>query len=1033
MIGDKRRDLYRFGTPAVALLTLVLVILHFRGRGETVDDARAKVATLYEQGRNATAEMVEELRGTLALWNGEADWPPFAVGRIERRGETAWPVMVQFGEGATRCWVQTFVRDTDPPQEAEFLLGGGHATEEGFELRKAGRRGEQFQVTLTVSIEDPDADEGASAEVEVLLRRGVVDVPQERTTPVKAIKGEGPSIHEFAELKGLDPNLRVRQNLVFRVQKGAPAVRIAWKAVRRGADAEAKADVREVAIGILKEEPERVEVKDVALVPGARPEDESQWVQGRVKILARPVFVVGYVPLAEFVSRLKAKLRPETAVWGERIYLTNESGIVADAIPDFPEEIRDRLKSGRAWLTSTATERLKAGSDADTETYDGFAIPGDTSPPRVIGAFGRLPAINGGLIVEREEAKVVADYRGLKAWHVSVGLLVILLLVPLVPPIVRRVREDTEIPRLLHHAKGFVPFVGAIVLASAFAAALQGVMGYQTKVVMDEVILSGSTSAYERLTQICWLLAGLSVLMFVFKWVKEYLGKVIQNRMVVQIRQVLAEKLVHLPMSFHARYRSGDLLSRVGNDVAETSRGLEMLFGDIISDPITMLVLTGTCFAINWRLALVVFFGLPVILIPVLYFGRVIKKSARKRQARKADVTHTISQMLSGIRVVKAFRMEDHEAKRLRTVSESYLAEALSVARAQVTSKELLEMFNYIATAAILGIGGYLVLERQVTVGDLTAISLCIGQMYRASKNLTTNYNKLQESLAGTERIFEIFDSPDTMADRPTARALLRPRKEIAFDNVSFRYSDDAPWVLRNVSFRVDVGTSVALVGATGAGKSTMLDLVARFYDPQEGRVAVDGMDLRDFSRDSLLGNVAVVTQEAFLFNASIAENLRYGRPGASQTEIEAATRAAFVHDEILKQAEGYETNVGERGGRLSGGQRQRVTIARAILKDAPILLLDEATSALDSRSEKMVQDALQNLMKGRTTFVIAHRLSTIQHVDRILVIENGTIVEQGSHRELLELPGGHYRKLYEIQFASALRKDEGAESAAAG
>jgi ABC-type multidrug transport system fused ATPase/permease subunit len=290
----------------------------------------------------------------------------------------------------------------------------------------------------------------------------------------------------------------------------------------------------------------------------------------------------------------------------------------------------------------------------------------------------------------------------------------------------------------------------------------------------------------------------------------------------------------------------------------------------------------------------------------------------------------------------------------------------------------------------------------------------------------------MQESLAGTERIFEIVDTPDTLADRPGARALVRPRSDVSFENVSFRYVEDGPWVLRNVSFRVPVGTSVALVGATGAGKSTILDLVARFYDPQEGRIAVDGVDLRDYSRDSLLSHVAIVTQEPFLFNASIRENLLYGKTGAAATEVEAAARAAFIHDEILKQADGYETIVGERGARLSGGQRQRLTIARAILKDPPVLLLDEATSALDSRAEQKVQEALSNLMRDRTTFVIAHRLSTIQGVDRILVLENGTIVEQGTHRELLDLPHGHYRRLYDIQFASALqgRAEPPAESA---
>jgi subfamily B ATP-binding cassette protein MsbA len=787
-----------------------------------------------------------------------------------------------------------------------------------------------------------------------------------------------------------------RCDLVLRIRPDDPPVVVSWTASL------GKVSGPQLVVGVVKEVPERLVDLYVPEEGRTRP----------VMLAAEKLFVRGYVRM----ERISAALRQaglETEEWGDRLYLTDASGTVVDAIPGYPEKIRRRALDARRSLASMATQRIKV-HNGGAAVYEGFS-----KDLVVVGAFAPVDALNGGIIVEREEKRVLESFRGLQWWHVSAVIFGILILIPLGKPVVRKIREDTELPRLLAYAKPFIPHIAAIFVTASLYGVGAGIWGYQVKVVMDEVLVSEEGAAYERLRAICWVLGFVSLAMFAFNWIKEYLGKLVQNHLVVEIRCALCEKIAHLPMSFHSRQRTGDLHSRIANDVSETSRGLEMLFGDIISDPILIVSCITTAFILNWRLALVIFVGMPVILVPISYFGRSIKKYARRRQAKRADVTHTINQMLSGIRVVKAFRMEDHETRRIRTVSDNFLVEAMRVARAQVTGKEFLEFFSNLSSIVITAMGGYLVLERQVSLGDVSAFGFVIAKMYRASKNLTSNYNKMQESLAGTERIFEIIDTPDTMADRPGARALVRPRQEIAFENVSFRYLDDGPWIVRDLSFTVPVGTSVALVGATGAGKSTILDLVARFYDPQQGRITIDGMDLRNFSRDSLLAQIAVVTQEPFLFNASIAENLLYGKPGAARTEVEAAARAASIHDEILRQELGYDTVVGERGGRLSGGQRQRVTIARAILKDPPILLLDEATSALDSRVEQKVQEALFNLMHDRTTFAIAHRLSTTRGFDRILFLDGGTLVESGSHEELMAMPNGHYRRLYEIQFAS--------------
>lgn len=1022
MKGENRRDLRRALTVALCAATAALAYIHFTDREKAVKEAREEVVKIHDEARVRIRERVDQLLARLAAWQRDADPPEgFTRVRISTAEEAGMrsvtipgrpvplpgiPAGLQVWRTPERFWVHTFNPNTDLVQEGEPILEGG--VEYGMALDFAGQGAATIEVAASLAA--PPAPGQGPAEVEVLLKKGVAP-PERLRGPALEVADTNPVRRKY-DLQVEEDIRTVRHTLVLRTPPGAPPVRVSW-AARMG-----DLQDRQVAIAVERTFPARWVTRRV--------KDGDRERELPVEIPGETVFVVGYANLDTLVGDLGEGGLLETGRWGDRIYVTDASGTVAEAIPGYPEKIRERVKlEGRTALNSLATQRVKVRA-AGTREYEGFARD------RVIGAFGPVEHINGGLIVEREEKRVLEDYRGIQAWHVAAALFGLLFLWPLVPRFLRRIREDTEIPRLLGFARPFIPHMAVIVSAAALYSVGQGTFAYQGKVIFDDIILSGEVSAYERLESVCWLLAAVSAGMFAVNWVKEYLGKVIQNRLVVEIRCALCEKLVNLPMSFHSKQRAGDLLSRIQNDVAETNRGLEMLFGDIISDPILIVTMVGAAFFINWRLALVVFVGLPAILVPISYFGQKIKKHARRRQAKKADVTHSINQMLSGIRVVKAFRMEDHEAKRIRAVSGNFLVEALKVARAQVTSKETLEFFSNLSVAVILGLGGYLVLEKQVTVGDLTAFAALIGRMYKSSKSLTGNYNKMQESLAGTERIFEILDATDDMADRPAARALVRPRTEFAFENVSFRYSEDSPWVLRNVSFRVPVGSSVAIVGATGSGKSTTLDLVARFYDPQEGRVTVDGVDLRDFSRTSLLSHVAVVTQEAFLFNATIAENLRYGRPGATRAEIEGAARAAFIHEEILRQQDGYETVVGERGTRLSGGQRQRITIARAILKDPPILLLDEATSALDSKSEKVVQDALANLMKDRTTFVVAHRLSTIRGVDRIIVLDGGRILEQGTHAELMEIPGGFYRRLHEIQFGGAAGAAEAGDAGAA-
>ncbi len=1001
MNPGRRAAVHRVATTAVAMTAAILVYLHLKGRDLAVREAEANVSAVFDFARTQITEEVRDLVARLRPWK-EGDPPPRAfteIGVFKRgagTGEGLFAGLQPINRERENDLSLQDVRVATFTPQTDFLLSEeGVVPPTGWTPRLGFQAGGSVVLHVEAQLVDPAPSDQPPVALEVSVQAG-----QEPPTLLAGAPVFVPPAREVSETFRFDLKDEALQRnvhaLVFRTPAGAPAVRVKWSA-RVGT-----ASRREVVIALRRER--EVPAADPA-APKAR---ETVWV-------------IGTVPLERFRERLRTALasRPDFDPDGsnDRVYLTNESGSVGLAVPEFDPRVRLRVqKEGQGSLSSLATQKVKVSAPPRPGDYEGFARV------TVIGAAGPVPHINGGLIVERDERQVLRSYRGLQAWHVAAILFAILLVAPAVPPLWRRVREDTELPRLFAYARPYTLHIVAILVTTVLYAATQGVYTAMVDSLADDILLSDEPSAGGRLSGFCWLLAGVAAGSFLVAWVREFLSKYVEHKVITDIRCILCDKVVHLPMAFHARQHAGDLLSRINNDVAETKRSLEMLFDDVAKQPFVILVLVGAAFVINWRLALVVFFGMPIILLPISYFGRSIKRYARKRQARKADVTQAIMQMLAGIRVVKAFRMEEHESQRIRHVSHVHLREALRVARSQVLSKESLEFLQNLSGVVVLAVGGYLVLERQVTVGDLMAFVLIITKVYKSSKDLTSTYNKMQESLAGTERIFEILDTPDSMADRPAARALVRPRQTLTFEGVEFSYAADGPPVLTGIDVEVPIGTTVALVGATGAGKSTMLDLVARFHDPTRGRVAIDGVDLRDYSRTSLMANIAVVTQEPFLFNASIAENIRYGRPGATQAEIEAAARAAFVHEEILRQAEGYETVVGERGGRLSGGQRQRITIARALLKDPPILILDEATSALDSQVEKRVQDAINNLLKDRTTFVIAHRLSTIQGADIILVLDEGSIVERGTHEELLRIPGGRYRELYEIQFAAALQ-----------
>jgi subfamily B ATP-binding cassette protein MsbA len=501
-----------------------------------------------------------------------------------------------------------------------------------------------------------------------------------------------------------------------------------------------------------------------------------------------------------------------------------------------------------------------------------------------------------------------------------------------------------------------------------------------------------------------------------FMFTQNYLVEWVLGRIMIDMKRDVCSKLLALPLRFHQDRRRGDVLTRTMQDVASAHGALTLVFGELVQQAVMICVGLPILFFISWRLALVSLILGPLLVAVISVFGRRIRDSAKRRQEKYADVTQRLLEILSGIKVIKAFRAESLEDRAFRKETRRLFTRSMQVARYRVFARSLVEMLNNAMGVAMLGLGAFLVLRGRfgLTVGDVAAFATVLTTTYKPVKGLAKDWVKLMDAQPSAERLYEVMDTPIEVQDAPDAVRVGPLRRGVTLSNVCFSYGREP--VLDRVSFEANAGEVVAIVGRTGAGKTTLIDLLMRFYDPDSGSIEFDGVDLRQVERDSLLAQIAVVGQEPFLFDASIRENLLYGRPNASDEQILTAAHAAHVDEFATQLPEGYETEVGSMGVRLSGGQRQRITIARAILRDPSILIFDEATSSLDSKSEKYVQDAIDALLGGhRTVFVIAHRLSTIRRADKIVVLENGTVSQIGTHAELIRA-GGLYRELIELQ-----------------
>lgn len=516
-------------------------------------------------------------------------------------------------------------------------------------------------------------------------------------------------------------------------------------------------------------------------------------------------------------------------------------------------------------------------------------------------------------------------------------------------------------------------------------------------------------AALHVIIQLALLLLILYLLRILFRFLSNYLAHKAAWYLVGDLRSRMYDKLQSLDLGFFHDKQTGDLMSRVVND----TRDFELLYAHMIPEMITNIVtflgVLIILLTINWKLALITCAPIPLILLSGVVFAKKVRPFFKASQKCMGELNAQLQDSLSGLHEIQSFGQEAYESERIRTKNFEQVKAMLKALHASAIFHPCVEFLSSAGTILVVFFGGYLAYKGQLSVEDIVAFVLYLSLFYAPVSGLANLLENLQQSLAGAERVTLILDTPSEIQNAPDAADMGTVEGAITFENVSFHYSNEIP-VLKNVSFSCKPGMMVALVGPTGVGKTTATQLLSRFYDPIEGRVLIDGKDIKHVTLESLRHNISPVLQDTFLFNGTIAENIGYAKPDATRSEIEEAAKAANIHEDILNMPEQYETKVGERGLRLSGGQKQRVAIARAILRQSPIIILDEATASVDVRTEKQIQKAINNIAGKRTIVAIAHRLSTIKEADMILVIHEGEIIERGTHEELLDLKGFYYQ-----------------------
>lgn len=560
-------------------------------------------------------------------------------------------------------------------------------------------------------------------------------------------------------------------------------------------------------------------------------------------------------------------------------------------------------------------------------------------------------------------------------------------------------------------------------LCGVVAGMLNGAFALVVKTVGEKVLPNGLSFGGEAATpaaagatfaDVLWvslLIPAVMIARGIFSYLNSYCMAWVSFRVLRDIRTELFAHIMSQSLAFFSQAKSGKLISRVLNDTRMAQNALTSIAGDVVKDPIAVLTGIVVLVYIDWRFSLTTLVLFPICIIPVVVFGKKIRKAGRDEENEAGAMAVILQETFAGVRVIKSFARENYQVEQFRTSSTLQCRNSMRVRKSMEMVGPIIESVS--AFGVVLAL--LYVYFFNVSIGQLAALLAGIFMLYNPVKALSRIPMQMQKCLASATNIFQILETAPSVQDAPGAETLTRCQGDISLENIRFSYGRDQN-ALHDICLRIEAGKKYALVGASGAGKSTILSLIQRFYDPQEGVVRLDGRDIRSLTQQSLREHIGVVTQETFLFHDTIYENIRYGRLEATQAEVEAAARLAYAHDFILAQPEGYQTVVGDKGCMISGGQQQRLAIARALLKNAPVLLLDEATSALDSESEKMIQAALERLAHGRTVIAIAHRLSTILKSDKIVVMDQGRIVETGTHKELME-SSTLYRKLYEMQF----------------
>lgn len=565
--------------------------------------------------------------------------------------------------------------------------------------------------------------------------------------------------------------------------------------------------------------------------------------------------------------------------------------------------------------------------------------------------------------------------------------------------------------RILKLARPHLPKFLLASLCMLIVGASTAILAALVKPVLDDIFIK--RDAY-MLKLIPLAILGIYFLKMICSYGQTVIMSYIGQRVVTDLRNELYNHIQRQSLAFFTHNPTGILMSRITSDVGLIQGAVSEAVTSLFKDSFTVIGLIILVFYRDWKLAIIAMFVFPLTIYPIAKFGEMMRNVATSTQVTMGSLTNLLQETISGVRIVKAFGMEDFEGKRFAKENEDLFKLFMKSVSIRAISSPFMEFLGGIAIAVIVLYGGYEVLKGNATPGNFFSFLTALIMLYEPVKRLTNVNITIQQGIAGAERVFSIIDAIPDIRNTPNAIELPRISRGIEIRNVSFSY-DNTP-ILKNINLFIKAGEVVALVGMSGGGKTTLVNLIPRFYDVTEGAILIDGHDIRNVTIESLRRQIAIVTQQTILFNDTVRNNIAYGNMTKSEEDIVRAAKAANAHDFIMKLPQGYETVIGELGTRLSGGERQRISIARALLKDAPILILDEATSSLDTESEIEVQEALETLMRGRTTIIIAHRVSTIRNAERIVVISEGRIVEEGTHEYLMEKRGEYY-KFYQMQF----------------